>query len=149
MAIGFGTLLSAGMGIWGGLQAQAAADTSAAMAWSTADRKFTNEKYGMQAGMGMSLAQLNNNALAQRENAANTKDMALFGAGELSRKRSQSSVDNFQRMLGAQNSEQARDAQRFQGLLNATGQGLQSRSNAAGWFGPIAQDHIDRSVFRG
>tara|TARA_B100000287_G_scaffold434993_1_gene501311 strand:- start:1459 stop:1908 length:450 start_codon:yes stop_codon:yes gene_type:complete len=149
MAIGFGTLLSAGMGIWGGLQAQAAADTSAAMAWSTADRKFTNEKYGMQAGMGMSLAQMNNNALAQKENARNTKDVALWGAKVLSDEKGRAQVRNFERMLGAQNSEKARDAQRFQGLLNATGQGLASRSNAAGWFGPIAQDHIDRSVFTG
>jgi len=144
----FQALLSGGLGIWGGMQAQAAADTSAAMSWSAMDRNLTQKKYGLQANMGMGVAQMNNNALAQRENADITKEMAMFGAEDLARKKGQVGVENFERMLGASNSPEARSAKRFEAQLNAQGAGMAARSTMAGLFGKIGDDYaFNRGAF--
>ena len=78
---------------------------------------------------------LNNNALAQRENADLTKEMSMFGAGDLARKKSQNEYEHFQRMLGASDSPEARAAKRFDAQLRGDTQVRIANANMEGMFG--------------
>ena len=151
------TMVMAGMnlagGIFGGLGAKKGANRGARMQaeWTARgqDLNFRSAKEGTLAGMGTTIGAWNNDALAQRENATITKDMALFGAGELADKKSRSTADHSMRMLGVQNSDTARSIEKFQNLLNASGSGRAASSSMAGMFGETGADVRDRMILGG
>ncbi len=136
--------LSSGLGFLGGMFGRRGADKIAKMkAALTArgqDLNYRSAKEGTLAGMGMNLAAFNNDALAQSENKKHTQEMALWGAGELANRKSQSSADHAMRMLGVNNSEQARTGKAFENYLNASGAAMTARAPMAGMFGDIGSD---------
>jgi len=125
-----------GAGIFSGIGAARGAKQGAQATMYGADKQFAASKLGTYAGAWNQLLQLNNAARGEREAMANAKEMALFGADTLDRKKARNKREDALNMLSIANSPQARDVSRFQNIMNASAAAYPSIAKGEAMFGP-------------